>query len=139
MKRNKPEVIHGDKRVQKTWMIMVCVYLIFLMWLEPLIDFILTMTPLETSDDALEAFNQQKHYIATIAFSLARSVPILLFLWLGIQCLQQQRIPHKGMKLPFTIVVIKGPQARMGAMLMVAVSLLLLLREVSIMIGVGAG
>lgn len=136
MNRDKEEFIQGDPRVKKTWLIGICIYIIFLMWLEPLIDFILTLTPLETSDQALEAFNQQKHYIATIAFSLARSLPILLFLWVGIQCLQQLRIPPRGLRLPFTVKLIKGPQARMGAMLVVALSLLLLLRELSVMLSV---
>ena len=136
MNRNKDEFVQGDPRVKKTWLIGICIYTIFLLWLEPLIDFILTLAPLETSDRALEAFNEKKHYTATIAFSLARSLPILLFLWVGIQCLQQLRIPPRNLKLPFTVKLIKGPQARMGAMLMIALSLLLLLRELSIMLSV---
>lgn len=139
MKKNKEEFIEGDKRVQKTWLIGIGIYVIFLIWLEPVIDMILSLTPLETSASALEAFNQKKHYIATIAFSMARSLPILLFLWLGIQSLLQQRIPPRGLKLPFTVKLIKGPQARMGAMLMIAVSLLLLFREVTMMVSVAAG
>jgi len=135
----KEEYVEGDKRCQKNWLIGICIYFIFLMWLEPLIDLILAFSPLETSTSALDALNQRKHYIATIAFTLARSLPILFFLWLGLQCLKQQRIPPRGLKLPFTVKLIKAPQARMGAMLMIALSLLLLFREVTMMVSVTAG
>ncbi len=135
----KDEYIEGDKSSLKSWLIGLCIYFIFLLWLEPLIDFILSLSPLETSASALDSLNERKHYIATISFSLARSLPILLFLWLGIQCLKQQRIPPRGLKLPFTVRLIKAPQARMGAMLMIALSLLLLFREVSMMVSISSG
>ena len=62
---------------------------------------------------------------------------LIFFLFFGLMCLKQQRLPPRGIRLPFTVILMKGPQARMGAMLVIAVSLLLILRELAIMFSAG--
>ena len=63
-----------------------------------------------------------------------RSLPILLFLWLGLQIMQAMRLPPKGMRLPITVLLIEGHKARMIGMVMAAVGLLLLFRELSLLV-----
>lgn len=132
--KDKDEFAEGDKRVGKTWLILIFLYLLLLLWLEPLIDFLLTLNPPDKELGAIKAFNQQKAYIATIVFGIARSLPILLFLWIAYRILLSERIPPKGMKLPFTVKLIKGQQAKMAGMSMIALSLLLLFRELFMLI-----
>lgn len=134
MKKPKEEIIPADKSVQMTWMILIALYVLFLVWLEPLIDFMLMQMPLDRSHEALTALNQKKAYIASIAFGVARSLPILMFLWLGFQIVQTQRLPPRGLRLPITVRVMEGSKARMMGMVMVAVSFILLFRELSMMI-----
>ena len=86
----------------------------------------------EPSHQAIEALNQQKNWIATLAFSLVRSLPLLLFLWLGWQITQSLRIPPKGVRLPISVRVIKGAKARLIGMVMMAVAMLSLLRELMV-------
>lgn len=136
MRRDKEEFIPGEPSVLKTWLFFVLLYVLFLLWLEPLIDFLLSLTPPDKSLGAIDAFNQRKRYVATVAFGVARCLPILLFLWLGYQILQSQRLPPKGLKLPFTVKLVTGARARMAGMLMMSLALLLLLREVSMLVSV---
>lgn len=132
--KDKDEFVEGDKQVGKNWLILVFLYLLLLLWLEPLIDFLLTLNPPDKELAAITAFNQQKAYIATVVFGVARSLPILLFLWIAYRILLSERIPPKGMKLPFTVKLIKGQQAKMTGVSMIALSLLLLFRELYMLV-----
>ncbi|WP_455207655.1 hypothetical protein, partial [Kaarinaea lacus] len=99
-----------------------------------LIDWLLTLNPPDKELGAIRAFNQQKTYIATIAFGIARSLPILLFLWIAYRVLLSAQIPPKGMRLPITVKIIKDQQAKMAGISMIALSLLLLFREIYLMV-----
>ena len=132
--KDDDEFVTGDRQVGKNWLIVFFLYLLFLVWLEPLIDFLLSLSPPDKELSAIKAFSERKHHIATIAFAIARSLPILLFLWIAYTIFLSERVPPKGMRLPFTVKLIKGQQAKMAGMSMIALSLLLLFRELYIMI-----
>lgn len=132
--KNDDEYVTGDKQIGKTWLIVFFLYLLVLLWLEPLIDFLLTLNPPDKELGAFKAFNEQKAYIATVAFGIARSLPILLFLWIAYRVLLSAQLPPKGMKLPFTVKVTKGQEAKMAGMSMIALSLLLLFRELYMLV-----
>ncbi|MGD8642429.1 MAG: hypothetical protein PVG89_17460 [Gammaproteobacteria bacterium] len=136
MRNDNDEFVPGDPQVGKSWLIIFFLYVLLLVWLEPLIDFLLTMNPPDKELGAIQAFNEQKAYIAGIAFGIARSLPILLFMWVAYRVMLSGRIPPKGMKVPFTVKLIKGQTARMAGMSMIALSLLLLLREMYLMVNV---
>jgi len=135
MRNKKPEIILADKQLQKNCLILAALYVLFLLWLEPLIDFFLMQMPLDRSHEAIVALNQKKAYVSSIAFGVMRSLPILLFLWLGLQIMGTMRLPPKKLKLPITVLLIEGPKARMIGMVIVAVGLLLLFRELSMLVG----
>ncbi len=134
MKDKKPEIIEGDKVLAKSWLIAIAFYLLVVVWLEPLIDFILMQMPLSPTPEGLAALNQKKLYMSGIAFGVARALPIMLFLWLGWQIVRSQRLPPRGLRMPLTVYVIEGRKAAMIGMVMVAVALLLLLREFSMLV-----
>ena len=135
MRNKKPEIILADKRLQKNCLILAALYVLLLLWLEPLIDFFLMQLPVESTHEAIVALNQKKAYVSAIAFGVMRSLPILLFFWLGWQIMGTMRLPPKGIKLPITVLRIEGPKARMIGMVMVAVAFLLLFRELSMLVG----
>lgn len=134
MKQNKPEIIHGDRRLAKSWLIVIALYLLLVLWLEPLIDFILMQMPLAPTEEAIAALNQKKIYMTAIAFGVARALPVMLFLWLGWQIVRSQRLPPRGLRMPLTVHVITGRRAAMIGMVMVALGLLLLLRELTLLV-----
>ena len=134
--RDKDEYVYGDPQVKKNWIILFLIYVLFLLWLEPIIDFLLSARGPDMELAAIQAFNQKKEYIATVAFGVARSLPILIFLWLGYQVMLQGRLPPRGIKLPITIKVTKGQNARMLGMLIIVTSLVLLFRELNLLLSV---
>jgi len=134
MRNKKPEIILADKQLQKSCLILAALYVLLLLWLEPLIDFLLMQMPLDRSHEAIVALNQKKAYVSSIAFGVMRSLPILLFVWLGLQIMGTMRLPPKGMRLPITVMLIEGQKARLIGMVMMAVGLLLLLRELSMLV-----
>jgi len=134
MKKEPDEYVKADKATGKSWLILFFLYLLLLIWLEPLIDTLLGLSPPDKELAAIQAFNAKKVYIATLAFGVARSLPILLFLWVAYRILLTSRIPPKNFKIPFTVKVIKGEQAKMAGVTMVALGLILLFRELYMMI-----
>jgi len=134
MKKEPDEFVQADKSTGKSWLILFFVYVLLLIWLEPLIDYLLALNPPDKELAAIQAFNSRKVYIATLAFGIARSLPILLFLWLAYRILLSGRIPPKNFKVPFTVKVIKGEQAKMAGISMIALGLILLFRELFMMI-----
>lgn len=134
MKKDKEEFVYADRATGKNWLIFFFLYVLVLLWLEPLIDTLLSLNPPDKELGAIQAFNDKKKYIATLSFGIARSLPILLFLWLAYRVMLSGRLPPKGMKIPFTVKVIKGDQAKMAGMSMIALAMILLFRELFILI-----
>jgi len=134
MKKEPEEFVQGDRATGKSWLILFFLYVLVLLWLEPFIDLLMSLAPPNPELGAIQAFNEKKKYIATVAFGISRSLPILMFLWIAYRILMGARIPPKGLKIPFTVKVIKGDQAKMAGLSMIALSMILLFRELLIMI-----
>lgn len=129
MRRDKPEIIPGDKRIRQNLVIIIAVYILLLVWLEPLIDFLLSFDPLSADPLAMASLNQKKMQYAAVAYAAVRSVPIGLFFWLGYRIVASASLPPARMKFPFTVQRIKGRQARLFGLLLMGVSLFLIYWE----------
>ena len=134
--KDEDEVVYADKSTGKSWLILVFLYVLILLWLEPLIDMLLSLDPPDKELGAIQAFNNKKAYIASIAFGIARSLPILLFLWVAYRIMLTGRIPPKDFKIPFTVKIVKGDHAKMAGLSMIALALILLFRELFMMVNV---
>lgn len=129
MKPDRPEIIPGDRQARQNWFIIAACYILFLIWLEPLIDFLLGFDPMAADPFSMAGLNEKKRQVASVAYTAVRCLPIGLLFWLGYRILASARIPPARMKLPFTVVVVKGRQARLYGLLLVGVSLFLLYWE----------
>lgn len=129
MKQQRPEIIPGDRQVRQNWLIIGAIYLLFLVWLEPLIDFLLSFDPLAVDPLAMAGLNEKKMQFASVAYAAARSLPIGLLFWLGYRIITSASIPPARMKFPFSVQKVKGRQARLYGLLLVGVSLFLLYWE----------
>ncbi len=136
MRRKKEEIVPADPALRKNLLIVASIYILFLVWLEPLIDFLLMQMPMAQSHEAILVLNQKKAYVATIAFGVARSLPIMFFVWFALMIVHAQRLPPKGMRMPVAIRVMEGPKAKVLGMMAVVMGLLLLFRELSIMMAI---
>ena len=129
MRKQEPEFIQADIPLRKTLFILIALYILFLLWLEPMIDLLLSF--LYNSDDPLgiPELNQQKIVVAGMAFAMARSLPMIFLIWFAYRGIMSARMPPARMRFPFTVNVIKGKHARMFAMLLISVCLLLIYHE----------
>lgn len=132
--KNKEEYEEGNRATARNWAIVFFSYLLLLLWLEPIIDLMLGLSPPDMEMSALNAFNEKKAYVAAVVFGFARSLPILLFLWIAYQVVVTMRLPPKGLRVPVTVRVIKGEQARIIGFAMIVVALILLLREIHLIV-----
>ena len=119
--------------IWKTWLTGVLLYVVLLLWLEPAIDFLMSFFSPIPDTALIEAFNQQKQFIANAAFTTGRAFPLLLFVWFGWRVVQTGQLPPDGIKLPFSVKIMREQKARMAGMLIITSGLLLLLREASML------
>lgn len=128
--KKPPEIVPGDKDLRWHVLIALAAYILWLLWLESLIDLLLTATvtdPLNVAN-----LNKTKIQVAGMAYSLSRMLPILLFLWIGYRTITSASLPPSRMKFPFAVVRIKGRNAKMFGLLCVGISLLVLANEAHI-------
>jgi len=129
MRQEKPELVPADKRTRQNLLIVVAAYLLFLVWLEPLLDFLLSFDPLASDPFAMAGLNRKKMLYTSVAFAAARSIPIGLFFWLGYRIVASACLPPARMKFPVTVHKIKGKQARMFGLLLMSVCMFLIYWE----------
>ncbi len=132
----KPDIIVGDQSLRYRWAMTISLYLLLLLLFEPLLDHFLKALLFEPTPEGIATLNEKKQLFASWGFMLLRSIPLLLFLWLGWQVARSRRLPSPGLRLPFTVCLIQGPKAQLIGMGMIAVALLSLLREVSHLVSV---
>ena len=129
MRRPPPEFISGDRQARQNWLIILAAYILLLIWLEPLLDFLLSFDPLAADPFAMSGLNAKKRQLASVAYAAARSLPLGLLFWLGYRIVTSASIPPARMKLPFTVQRQKGRQARLIGLLLMGISLFLLYWE----------
>ena len=129
MRREKPEIIPADRRTRQNLLILLAVYVLFLVWLEPMIDFLLSLDPQAADPFAMAGLNQKKILYSSVAFATARSVPIGLLFWLGYRIVASASIPPARMKFPIQVNRIKGKQARLYGLLLMGISMFLIYWE----------
>lgn len=133
MRPQKPEIIPADPRQQYRWLMIVALYLLALLWFEPVLDQLLYQLLFSPTPEAVVALNERKLLLASWGYGLLRSLPLLLLLWVGWQITHSRLLPPRQLKLPFSVVLIKGAKAQMIGMGIIALSLLSLLRELSLL------
>ncbi|MFO7602977.1 MAG: hypothetical protein R6X06_04080 [Gammaproteobacteria bacterium] len=125
--KKPPEIVPGDRELRWKVLLAVALYILWLLWLEPLIDVLLTAS---ISDPlAIARLDAAKVRVAGMAYSLTRILPIALFLWIGYRIVASARLPPARMRFPFTVVRIEGRNARMFGLLCIVISLLVLANE----------
>lgn len=125
-----PEIIPADKSVKINFYLMIALYILIVISLEPLIDFVLLAGIDKRDVQAILAMNQRKVDIATMALTIAHVLPLSLIVWLGYRILASAKIPPARMKLPFTVPLIKGKNARMIGILLITLALFLISQDI---------
>jgi len=124
------EVIQGDKSLRLTIYLILAFYILLLLLVEPVLNFFLQLdiSPLQALSQ--ETINKRKLHIATMIYTALAILPFIFFTWYGYRIMASAKIPpvlNSGIsRFPFTVVVIKGRFAKMFAILIITVSLMLI-------------
>ncbi|TDX98123.1 hypothetical protein [Thiohalophilus thiocyanatoxydans] len=125
----EPEFEYGDRSLRLNLALIVGIYFLIAIGLQPLIDFLLVPDPEAADPYRVMALAEEKQKLTGYVYSIWRMLPILFFLWYGWRIIASLRVPPAGTRSPFTVRIIKGKPARMFGMLLILVALLLLYRE----------
>lgn len=125
----EPEFESGDKSLRLNLALVIAVYFLIAILLEPLIDFLLVPDPESANPYQVMELADEKKILTGYVYSIWRMLPILFFLWYGWRIIASLRVPPAGTRSPFTVRILKGKYARMFGMLLILVALLLLYRE----------
>ena len=124
------EIVPADKDIRLNFYLIFAIYILLIISLEPLIDFVLLAGLDKNDPQAIAAMNQNKIVIANIAFTMIRVLPMLLIAWLGYRILASAKLPPARMKLPFSVPLIKGKNARMIGILLMTLSLFIISQNI---------
>lgn len=123
------EIVPGDKQLRLNLYILIAIYILVAISLEPIIDFFLMLGQSSAEPQLLAVLNKKKLLIAHISYGALRILPMLFFAWLGYRILASARIPPARMKFPFSVPLIQGKNARMFGILLLTVALLLISQD----------
>ena len=127
-KPEKPEILQGDRALRLNLLILCGLYILMGLSFSPLIDWSLSQSNMDAT--AIAELAKQKKFFATLVFGIWRTIPVLFFLYFSFRIVASAKMPPGGMKrFPFTVPIMKGRQASMFGLLLMAASVMLLFRE----------
>jgi len=128
------EIVQGEKSLRLNLYIIVAVYLLLLLLVEPLLDYILLAAFEKHSLAMLEHINKLKVIISTTIYSLLAIIPASYAAWFGYRVVASAKLPpvlNSGkVRFPFTVPLITGRMAKMFGVLMIVVALVLIFQLV---------
>ena len=128
--RKPVEIIHGNKSLRLNLYIIVASYLLIVILIEPVIDFLLLSFLEQKSPASIEQINQIKLIVSTLIYVLLGLIPTSFASWFGYRVIASSKLPPMLLSgktyFPFTVVVIKGRPAKMFGVLIIIISLTLI-------------
>ena len=128
--RKPVEIIEGEKSLRLNLYIIVASYLLLIILIEPAIDLFLYFIFKEKTTMLIEQINQIKLVAASFIYTVIGLIPAFYASWFGYRVVASAKLPpvlHTGkIRFPFTVVVIKGKQAKMFGILIITISLIVI-------------
>ena len=132
--RKPVEIIEGDKTLRLNVYIIAASYLLLIILIEPVIDFLLPVFFEQKSYAIVEQLNQLKIITSTLIYTVLGILPAIFTAWFGYRIVASSKLPlvllSGKTRFPFTVVVIKGRAAKMFGVLIIIVSLVLIFQLV---------
>ena len=123
------EMVPGDKNVRLNFYLVIAIYFLILVFLEPIIDFVLMLGVNNSDPQSIINMNQNKVLFSNMAVTIMQVIPMLFIAWFGYRIVASARLPPARMKLPFTVPLIKGKNARMIGLLLITIALFLVSQD----------
>jgi hypothetical protein len=130
--RRSVEIIEGDKSLRLNLYIIVATFLLLVISVEPLIDFILLSLFEQNTPVLIEHINKIKLVASTLIYTVIGLIPAFYASWFGYRVIASAKLPPVLLsgktRFPFTVVVIKGKPAKMFGVLIIVVSMILIIQ-----------
>ena len=127
--KKPPERVPGDKNVRLNFYLLLAVYILIIVLAEPLIDLVLQIGVDIRDPQSIILMNQNKVVMIYVVVTVIHILPMLMLAWLGYRILTSARLPPARMKLPFTVPLLKGKNARLIGILLMMTSLFLIAQD----------
>ena len=127
--KKPPEMVPGDKNVRLNFFLFLAVYILIIVSAESLIDFVLQLGVDIRDPQSIILMNQNKIVMTHLVITTMHILPMLMVVWLGYRILTSASLPPARMKLPFTVPLIKGKNARLIGILLMTLSLFLISQD----------
>jgi hypothetical protein len=127
--RKPPAMVPGDKNVRLNFYLFLAVYILIIVSAESLIDFVLQIGVDIRDPQSIILMNQNKVDMTNVIITVIHILPMLMVAWLGYRILTSAKLPPARMKLPFTVPLIEGKNARLIGILLIIFSLFLIAQD----------
>lgn len=124
--RKRPEMVAGDKNVRLNFYLLLAVYILIIVLAESFIDFVLQARVDIRDPQSVILMNHNKIIMTHIVVTTIHILPLLMLAWLGYRVLMSARLPPARMKLPFTVPLVEGKNARLIGLVLMVTSLFLI-------------
>lgn len=128
--RKPVEIIEGDKSLRLNFYICVATFLLLIISVEPVIDFVLLSIFNQNTPALIEYINKIKLVVSTLIYTVIGLIPAFYASWFGYRVVASSKLPPVLLsgktRFPFTVVVIKGKHAKMFGILILVVSVVLI-------------
>ena len=128
--RKPVEIVEGDKSLRLNFYISVATFLLLIISVEPIIDFILLSFFDKNTPALIEYINKIKLVVSTLIYTVIGLIPAFYASWFGYRVVASSKLPPVLLsgktRFPFTVVVIKGKHAKMFGILIIVVSVVLI-------------
>ena len=124
--KKPPEMVPGDKSVRLNFYLFLAMYILVIIFAESLIDIVLQFSVDNRDPQSIILMNQNKVVMMYVVVTVIHVLPMLMLAWLGYRTLTSARLPPARMKLPFTVPLLKGKNARLIGILLMMTSLFLI-------------
>ena len=130
--RKPVEIIEGDKSLRLNLYIIVATFLLLVISVEPVIDFVLLSLFEQNTPVLIEYINKIKLVASTLIYTVIGLIPAFYASWFGYRVIASSKLPPVLLsgktRFPFTVVVIKGKPAKMFGVLIIVVSMILIIQ-----------
>jgi len=128
--RKPVEIIEGDKSLRLSLYIILATFILLVISVEPVIDFILLSFYEQNTPVLIEHINKIKLIASTIVYTVIGLIPAFFASWFGYRVVASSKLPPVLLsgktRFPFTVIVIKGKHAKMFGALILLVSVVLI-------------
>lgn len=130
MMNKKPEIIPADKSKKLDFYLFIAVYCLLLIFIEPVINYLLTLNVSSTDIAMINKVNDKKIVLSQIAYGLLRMIPIFWLAWLGYRIVSSARLPPARMTLPFAVPCLQGHAAKKTGLIIIAIASLIMAQNI---------